>query len=89
MKSLLKVLCALAIAASWYLFSGQGSESTSIAFFFIVLFALFVKPVQPNQSRIKKQYLEKLREGVERNQEIKKRYTKERNVVYKDFRKKD
>lgn len=89
MKNFFKVLLAVSIAVSWYIIAGSGSEEVSLIFFFIILFALFVQPFKKNDSVIKDQYLEKLKENIKKSQEINEQFSRERSTTYKDFRKKE
>lgn len=89
MKNFFKVLFAILVALSWYLIAGKGSESVSFIFFFIILFALFFQPFRKNDSAIKDQYLEKLKENIKKSQEINDQLLREKGTTYKDFRKKE
>ncbi|WP_027327553.1 hypothetical protein [Helicobacter pametensis] len=87
MKAILKICFALAVASLWFWLTRH--EEMSIIFFFIVLFALFFKPFQSPNSAIRDQYIEKLKENIKKHQEVNEEFSKERNVTYKDFRKKE
>ncbi|MCE3046805.1 coiled-coil domain-containing protein [Helicobacter kayseriensis] len=87
MKAFFKLLFALCISAGWYAITHQ--EGISVIFFFIVCFALFVRPSKTHQSAIRDQYIEKLKENIKKNQEVSEQFSKEKNITYKDFRKKE
>lgn len=87
MKGVFKILFALLIAGAWYAIAGEGSEPVSVAFFFLILFALFVKPFKPQRSAVREKYLEKMRENRKRRQEVNQELAQEKKVVYKDLRK--
>lgn len=89
MKSFFKVLFALCVALLWYLIAGSGSEGVSFIFFFVILFAFFIKPFEKKDSEIREQYLEKLKENAKKSQEINEQFSREKNTTYKDFRKKE
>lgn len=87
MKAFFKLLFALLIAVGWYALSQE--EGISVIFFLIVCFALFFRPSGSNQSAIRDQYIEKLKENIKKNQEVNEQFSKEKNITYKDFRKKE
>lgn len=86
MKNILKILFALLVAGAWYTISGEGSEPISVAFFFLILFALYVKPFKPQRSPIREKYLEKMRENRKRRMEVNQELAQEKKVIYKDLR---
>lgn len=86
MKNILKILFAFSMACAWYILSGQGSEGVSVVFFFLILFALFIKPRKIQRSALREKYLEKLAENRKRNQEVNEELSQEQKTVYKDFR---
>lgn len=87
MKNMLKIFFALLVAGAWYALAGEGSEPVTVAFFFLVLFALYAKPFKPQTSPVREKYLEKMRENRKRRQEVNQELAQERKVVYKDLRK--
>lgn len=86
MKSILKIAFAFAMACAWYILAGNGSEAVSAVFFFLILFALFIKPQKIQRSALREKYLEKLKENRKRNQEVSQELSQEQKNVYKDFR---
>lgn len=86
MKAVLKVLLAFFIAVAWFLLSQGQAKEVSIAFFFIILFVLFIKPKSKDSSPIQEQYFEKMQENIKKSQEINKKLKREKNVVYRDIR---
>lgn len=89
MKNFFKVLFAALVAIVWYCIAGSGSEGVSLIFFLVILFAFFFKPFRNQNSTIKDQYLEKLKENIKKSQEVNEQFSSERSNTYKDFRKKE
>lgn len=87
MKNILKISFALLVAGAWYVVAGVGSEPVTVAFFFLILFALYAKPFKPQRSAVREKYLEKMRENRKRRQEVNQELAQEKKVVYKDLRK--
>lgn len=86
MKNVLKILFAFAMACAWYLLSGEGSEGVCVVFFFLIVFALFIKPKKNQRSALREKYLEKLAENKKRSKEVNDELFQEQKTVYKDFR---
>lgn len=86
MKTILKLAFAFSFACAWYILSGQGSEAVSAVFFFLIAFALFIKPQKNQRSTLREKYLEKLKENRKRNQDVNEELSQEQRMVYKDFR---
>lgn len=86
MKGVFKILFALIVAGSWYALSGEGSEPVCVTFFFLVLFALYIRPFKPQRSVVREKYLEKMRENKRRRQEVNQELAQEKKVIYKDLR---
>lgn len=86
MKNILKILFAFSTACAWYILSGSGSESVSAIFFFLILFALFVKPCKVQRSVLREKYLEKVAENRKRSREVSRELSQEQKNVYRDLR---
>lgn len=87
MKLFGKIFFASLIAWVWFFFSKDAE--ISMIFFFIILFALFFKLSHSDNSAIRDQYIEKLKENIRKNQEVNEEFSREKNITYKDFRKKE
>ncbi|RDU69615.1 hypothetical protein CQA62_02920 [Helicobacter cholecystus] len=86
MKIILKIVFAFALASAWYILSGEGSEAISVVFFFLIVFAFFIKPQKIQRSALREKYLEKLKENKKRSQEVNKELNQEQRTVYRDLR---
>ena len=89
MKNVLKILFAFAMACTWYLLSGEGSEGVCVVFFFLIVFALFIKPKEGRRSALGGKYLEKLAGNKKRSKEVNVELFQEQKTVYKDFRRRN
>lgn len=89
MKVFLKIVFAFLVAGVWHVLTHGASKEISIIFFFIVLFALFVRPNRNNNSAIREQYIQRLKENIKKNQEVNEEFSREKNMTYRDFRKKE
>lgn len=89
MKAFLKIFFCVMVAGAWFLMANEETKWLSGIFFLIMFFALFVQPFKKNEFALKEQYLQKLKEGAKKNQEINEQLSREKNITYKDLRKKD
>lgn len=89
MKAFLKIFFSAMVAGAWFLVANEETKWLSSIFFLIMFFALFIQPFKKNETALKEQYLEKLREGAKKNREINAQLSREKNTTYRDLRKKD
>lgn len=85
MKGLFKIIFALMVAGLWFVLSdAEDAKWISFSFFWIIVFALFIKPFQKKELLFQEQYLNKLREGARKKHEISEQLTREQKMKVAD-----